>query len=92
MLSKITLGNYSHQRKVAQTNQYWKDLYKEKKIFLIKFDKTVKVKDDLSSKEKLYILRKCNLNKIVAAHLKINSFKNRFNSLIDQVTGKKLQK
>ena len=42
MLSKITLGNYSHQRKVAQANQYWKDLCKEKKIFLIKFDKTVK--------------------------------------------------
>ena len=42
---------------------------------------------NLSSKDKLSILRKCNINEIIVAHLKINSLRNKFDSLIDQITG-----
>ena len=40
----------------------------------------------LSSKEKLGILRKRNIDKIVA-HLSINSLRNKLNSLEGQITG-----
>ena len=40
----------------------------------------------LSSKEKLSILRKRNIDKIVA-HLSINSLRNKLNSLEGQITG-----
>ena len=42
---------------------------------------------NLSFKDKLSILRKCNINKIIVAHLNINSLGNKFDSLIDQITG-----
>ena len=40
----------------------------------------------LSSKEKMSILRKRNIDKIVA-HLSINSLRNKLNSLEGQITG-----
>ena len=42
---------------------------------------------NLSSKEKLSILRKRNIDKIIVAHLNINSLRNKFDSLIGQRTG-----
>ena len=42
---------------------------------------------NLSSKEKLGILRKRNIDKIIVAHLNINSLRNKFDSLIGQLTG-----
>ena len=42
---------------------------------------------NLNFKEKLRTIRKRNIDKIIVAHLNINSFRNKFNSLISQITG-----
>ena len=42
---------------------------------------------NLSSKEKLSILRKHNIDKIIVAHLDINYLRNKSDSLIGQITG-----
>ena len=42
---------------------------------------------NLSSKEKLNILRKCKFDKVIVAHLNINFLRNKFDSLIGQITG-----
>ena len=42
---------------------------------------------NLSFKDKLSILRKCNFNKIIVAHLNINSLGKTFDSVTDQITG-----
>ena len=41
---------------------------------------------NLSSKEKLNILRKRNIDKTIVAHLSINCLRNKFDSLIGQIT------
>ena len=42
---------------------------------------------NLNFKEKLRIIRKLNIGKTIVAHLNINSFRNKFNNLISQITG-----
>ena len=42
---------------------------------------------NLSSKEKLNILRKCKFDKVIVAHLNINFLRNKFDILIGQITG-----
>ena len=42
---------------------------------------------NLSSKEKLSILRKRNIDKIIVTHLIINPLRNKFDSFIGQITG-----
>ena len=44
-------------------------------------------KANLSSKEKLRILRKRNIDKIIVTDLNIISLRNKFDSLIGQITG-----
>ena len=43
---------------------------------------------NLRFKEKLSIIRKCNIGKIIVARLNINPLRNKFDSLIDQITGR----
>ena len=42
---------------------------------------------NLSFKEKFSIIRKHNIDKIIVAHININSLRNKFYSLIGQITG-----
>ena len=44
-------------------------------------------KANLSSKEKLSILRKRNIDQIIVTHLNIISLRNKFDSLLGQITG-----
>ena len=39
---------------------------------------------NLSSKEKLSIIRQRNIGKFIAAHLNVNSLRNKFGSLLSQ--------
>ena len=47
----------------------------------------IEVNTNLSSKEKLSILRKRNIDKIIVTHLIINPLRNKFDSFIGQITG-----
>ena len=47
----------------------------------------IEVNTNLSSKEKLSILRRRNIDKIIVTHLIINPLRNKFDSFIGQITG-----
>ena len=42
---------------------------------------------DIKDKESLEVNYKCNINRVVISNLNINSFRNKFNSLVKQIMG-----
>ena len=42
---------------------------------------------DIKGKESIEVNYKCNINRVVISNLNINSFRNKFNSLVKQIMG-----